>query len=181
MNPQLLAALFGILGTNFLAPAFNQDPAARMLGLAGQIANPGRLASYTGQLYNQFLQSPAFHAALRGVTAGSNAAQQGIISSLANRGLLGTGIGALSQGAARSFSGNALSQLHTGAWNQANTAALDLIRAQLGGAGGLPVGRNVGADVFGASLNSLPGLIALLSGGGAGRMPLDTWYPGAPK
>lgn len=167
MDPTTIMLLSSILGGNVLGNTlFRDNGAENQLRMLGKFTDPKMLAGNANQLYALLLNSPAFADSLRSLAAGANSARSGINSNLAQRGLLGSGIGALTQGSAAGFEGFGKSQIHAQTFQQALGLASELMRMRIGGAQGFGPQRNVGADVFGASLDAIGKWLAMPRGQG---------------
>ncbi len=123
------------------------------------------LGQQTGNLYNQFLQSPAYAQAQRGAIQGGNQMQTSLNRALGNRGLATSGIGAIAPSLAGAAAGNMQNQIRTGAYNQAQ----DLIRQQVEQLMTLGPQRHAGNELFASGLNAFsPMLQNYFNGGGGG-------------
>lgn len=151
MDPMTALAIAASLGGAF----FKDDPAKRLLGLSSQYASPEALFHLTNQLYSNWMASPAFSGAQGSLFRGASAAQGSLRTSLANRGLSTSGIGDLSRAVGQSLPGIGMANLQSQGWSQSIEQAMNLIKLRLGGAGGLPAGSNIGANLYGAGLNAL--------------------------
>ncbi len=131
------------------------------------------LGQQTGNLYNQFLQSPAYAQAQRGAIQGGNQMQTSLNRALGNRGLATSGIGAIAPSLAGAAAGNMQNQIRTGAYNQAGNQAQDLIRQQVQALQGLGPPIHAGSELAGAGLSSFtPMLMQFLNQyGGRGGLP----------
>ncbi len=150
MNPMMLVALLGSLGGMFF-----KDNNGALLRKELAKLTPEHLALLTNKLLPLLRGSPAFASAQRNIGAAGNAAQSSIASSLAQRGLSTSGIGAISQGAASSLTGNKLADLNSATFEQALTQAMGLMNARVGAAANMPAQRNIGADVYSGMLGAL--------------------------
>lgn len=101
--------------------------------------SPENINNRAQGMYQNWLGSPAFADAKRGLLGGANA-----IQNRANRMNAGygaqTGIGNASSALAAGAYGHGLSGLHAAGWNQSMQAALDALRQQAGQAGQFPTG-----------------------------------------
>jgi hypothetical protein len=132
----------GSLGSLF----FRDDPADRFsktFGRMQQTINPELLNRYATQFYRSGVSSPAFSQARMATLSGAAAGQRGVMSSLAQRGLNTSGIGALSN-VGSAAGGLNLSRLYADLWNRSMGQAGDLVNTQLGVAGGMPRGTTSG-------------------------------------
>jgi len=162
----LMSALAGLGPT-----LFRSDKGAKRLREMMQFAtDPNTILQNARRFYDTGLQSPAYSTAQGNIYAGSNAASSQLASSLAERGLTTSGIGALAGATGGGATGFQLGKLNTDFWNNALQQAQELSRTQAGGISGLPPERNIGAEMFGGGLDAIGKLLAAL----ATRTPQQT-------
>jgi hypothetical protein len=148
-----LPALLGKLGL------FGKDPQAELRKKIGRVSDPANQQKLTQQMYQQFLQSPAYAQAQGSIAGGANAAQNQLASSLGARGLGSSGIGSVSKGIAASLPGMQMGQLQAGGYQGAQTGAQNQIRSQIEALLGGGAGPSQGQQLMGAGMQGLSSML----------------------
>lgn len=160
MDPVTVALLLAsTLGGAFIKDNSADDAIKR----AQQLFSPGAINRSTGEFYRNFIGSPAFADAQRGVLRGSNRLAANVSASLGARGLDSTGVGAISSGLANSAGSFKMGSLYSDAWSQAMESAFRSASGVAGAAGSMPQPRFGTPEVFGAGLDALTKYVLMQS------------------
>lgn len=116
--PSLLTGLFG-------------NPQVKLRRQLNKLSSPQYLSNLTNQYYQQALASPAYSQAQGTIAAGANAAQGNIASSLGQRGISTSGLGALLPGLTSSLVGSQQAGLRTSAYGGAQGQAQDQVQQMI--------------------------------------------------
>lgn len=158
MNPWLMALLG--LGAPAVGAAAGSLFGGNNYGQAQQLGNnlfsPKMMMALFNQLYPQMLQNPAFSTAKNSVLTGASAAGNAADSSLASRGISGSGIGAVTRGVQAGTLGRGMADLHSQFASMTMQQVMNMLQGRaglLGSIGGQP---NPAGQGFAAGLGSLP-------------------------
>ena len=184
MDPMTLMMLISAAGS--LGGAFMKDNSAKnSMKDAERIWSPDAINRFAGTYFRNFMGSPAFANAQRGVLSGSNRLSMGVAQSLGERGLNTTGIGAIAQPLANSAGSFKMGGLYSDAWQSALDAAFKSASGMTGGAATLPQPKWGAPQMYGAGLDALTKYLMMAmmqrgtgapTGGPETDMP-KTWYP----
>lgn len=145
--PSLLGGLFG-----------GKDPGKQYRTRVNALLAPQNMGRLTQQYYQQTLGSPAYALGQRQAAQGANLTGNQFAQRAAMSGLGNTGIGAIMSSLTPSISGNLLSQLQAGAYQQAQGQAQNTIQQQIAALQGqMPATRNEG--LFSAGLGAFGPLL----------------------
>lgn len=144
LSPGMLGGPLGALGFGALGPAaafafapallsklFGGDPQKKYRRQVANLYSPQNISRLTNQFYQGTLMSPAYSRAQGTIAAGANLSNQNLASSLAQRGLGTSGIGAILGSVTPSITAGQLGGLRTAAYGSAQQNALQSIQQQL--------------------------------------------------
>lgn len=154
MDPMTLMALTSILGS-LGGFAFKDNSREKMIRELMRYANPGAVGADAKRLYSEWLQGPAFSQGQTEVYNSANQIASSAASSLAERGLGTSGIGAITGAIGGNTAGFQLASLRGKGMEQALQHAIEIMQARVGGLSGMPNSRNVGAEIYGGGLDAL--------------------------
>jgi hypothetical protein len=129
LNALLLPLLLSF-GPSILQHLFG-DPKQKLRQQIEALLNPKNISATTNSLYQNILGSPAYSSALGNIATGANQTGNEVKSSLAARGIVTTGTGAVLSGLVPSLVGSQQSSLHAGAYDLAHKTALEQIQQRI--------------------------------------------------
>jgi hypothetical protein len=155
LNLGLMGMLMGIPG--LMGMLFKDDPTKQfgrnMEGLE-RFFGPQAMTSGANQFYQAFRSSPAYTASKRGILQGGASLQNNLASSLGQRGLGTSGIGAVAGPLAGSATGGQIANLNSQTWQQAIEALFKSRGMQGSLAGGMQP-KFTGSDFGAAGMDAL--------------------------